>query len=70
MYVWQKCISNICKDFSFNAEKSNYEGSKSSIKIIQKNLQLKCIRCNDDRQFLIERNYIITARIKFLRKMN
>ncbi|KAL4120900.1 hypothetical protein QTP88_013509 [Uroleucon formosanum] len=51
-------------------EKLNYRGSKSSVKIILKQLNFKYKKCNDGRKFLMERSDIVTARVKFLRKMN
>ncbi|XP_050059675.1 uncharacterized protein LOC126550967 [Aphis gossypii] len=51
-------------------EKTNYPGSKSSIKVLLKNLDFKYKRCNDGRKFLMERNDIVAARVKFLRKMH
>lgn len=51
-------------------EKTNYPGSKSSIKILLNNLNFKYKKCNDGRKFLMERNDIVASRVKFLRKMN
>jgi len=51
-------------------EKNNYDGSKSSVKIILKKLHFKFKRCNDGRKYLMERSDIVAARLKFLRKMN
>jgi len=51
-------------------EKTDYRGSKSSVKIILKKLNFKYKRCNDGRKFLMERSDIVAARVKFLRKMN
>jgi hypothetical protein len=51
-------------------EKLNYRESKSSVKIILKQLNFKYKKCNDGRKFLMERSDIVAARVKFLRKMN
>jgi hypothetical protein len=51
-------------------EKTNYPGSKSSMKVLLKNLDFKYKKCNDGRKFLMERNDIVASRVKFLRKMN
>lgn len=51
-------------------EKTNYPGSKSSIKVLLKNLDFKYKNCNDGHKFLMERNDIVASRVKFLRKMN
>ncbi|XP_060843069.1 uncharacterized protein LOC132923230 [Rhopalosiphum padi] len=51
-------------------EKLNYRGSKSSVKIILKQLNFKYKKCNDGRKFLMERSDIVAVRVKFLRKMN
>jgi len=49
-------------------EKTNYPGSKSSMKVLLKNLDFKYKKCNDGRKFLMERNDIVASRVKFLRK--
>lgn len=48
----------------------NYQGSKSSLKIILKQLNFKYKKCYDGRKFLMERLDTAAARDKFLRKMN
>lgn len=45
-------------------EKTDYRGSKSSLKIILKKLNFKYKRCNDGREFLMERSDIIAERVK------
>lgn len=52
-----------------SSEKINCRGTKSSIKTILRDLNFKYKNCNDGRRFLFEINYIITSRVKFLRKM-
>lgn len=49
-------------------EKVNYQGSKSSIKIILKQLNFKYKKCNDRRKFLMEQSDIVAVRVNFFEK--
>lgn len=51
-------------------QKIQFSGSNTSIWRILKNLGFKYKKSNDGRNFLMERNDIVAARIKFLRKMH
>jgi len=50
-------------------EKINFEGSYKSVQRILRSINFKYKKCNNGRQFLMERNDIVALRNTFLRKM-
>lgn len=51
-------------------EKINYQGSETSTRRLLKKIGFSYRQAKDGRQFLLERNDIVAARIKFLKTMN
>jgi hypothetical protein len=51
-------------------EKINYTGSQCSMRNILRSLNFKYKKCNNRREFLMERNDIVCSWVKLLRKMN
>ncbi|KAL4091316.1 hypothetical protein QTP88_026019 [Uroleucon formosanum] len=50
-------------------QKINYSGCLRSMQYLLKNLKFSYKKCNDGRKFLMERNYIVALRCKFLREI-